>query len=94
MKIIIIGSPHHNTLGIVRSLGIKGLKPDVYLISRNKEVGCVKSKYINNIEFFESEESVVDYLLRQNTLGEKAILLFSSDSASSAIDATYNMLKN
>lgn len=93
-KTIIIGAPHHNTLGIVRSLGAKGLKPDVYLVSRSKAPGCVKSKFINKIEFFESEESVVDHLLRKNSLGEKSILLLSSDSVSSAIDAKYNVLKN
>lgn len=92
-KAIIVGAPHHNTLGLVRSLGIKGLKPDVYLISPNKHLGCMKSKYIGEIIFFDSANELVNYLLINKSTTEKHVLFASGDPISAAIDKEYENLK-
>ena len=36
-NIIVIGGNHHNTLGVIRSLGYKGLRPYVILITNNNK---------------------------------------------------------
>lgn len=93
-KAIIVGAPHHNSLGLVRSLGIKGLKPDVYLISPNKKLGCMKSKYIGEVIFFDSANNLVKYLIGNKPLEGKHILFASGDPISAAIDREYENLKD
>ena len=46
MKVIVIGINHHNTLGVVRSLGYKGLKSHVIIMCRQKNPYVCYSKYI------------------------------------------------
>ena len=46
--IVVIGASHHNTLGVIRSLGYKGIMPILLLISPNKKSYVAKSKYIKN----------------------------------------------
>lgn len=36
-NIIVIGGNHHNTLGVIRLLGYKGLRPYVILITNNNK---------------------------------------------------------
>ena len=48
MSILIIGSDHHNTLGVLESLGEKGVKPDVIVTTRSHTDNSfvLKSKYV------------------------------------------------
>ena len=46
-KIVIIGGTHHNTLSMIRSLGVKGIKPDVILCGSDNNSYVLTSKYIN-----------------------------------------------
>ena len=47
-KTIVIGGNHHNTLGVIRSLGRKGVMPYVILTSGDNNSFVLKSKYIKN----------------------------------------------
>ena len=61
--IIVVGTSHHNTLGVIRSLGYKGIKPILLLISPDKKSYVAKSKYIKNAYYLDAEESLVSFLL-------------------------------
>lgn len=96
-KVIVVGADHHNTLGMVRSLGIKGIKPDVYLVKdKNTKITTVKSKYINTNKIFASDQDVIDYLKSQSIVDtiDKPVILLGSDSAVACIDANYINLKD
>ena len=92
-KAIVVGAPHHNTLGLIRSLGIKGLSPLLYLITSEDNNSNVKSKYVSEVKYFKTEEDVVQYLLNSKTK-EKAVLFASGDPISLCLDIHYEELKD
>jgi len=95
-KVILIGGNHHNTLGVLRSLGQTG-KFDVCLILiglSSDFVAC--SKYVRKNEIYrvDSDEAVLDVLFKIGpTLNQKAVVICSSDGSIAAIDRNYNKLK-
>ena len=96
-KVIVIGGDHHNTLGMVRSLGKGGLRADVFLIKdKGTQVKTVVSKFINNVMIFATDQEVVNYVLEQTSLdtSEKPVILFGSDSSVACFDANYYKLKD
>lgn len=93
-QVIVIGGDHHNTLGIVRSLGIRDVRPNVFVVKPDAiSVSIVRSKYINETRIFNTEKDIANYLLTHYE-SEKSILLFSSDSVSACLDTQYEVLRN
>lgn len=92
-KVIVIGADHHNTLGVVRSLGSKGVNSDVIIIPYRKEIKKVKSKYINSIKSFPDDGQIISELLSMESCA-KHVLLVTCDIASSLLDTNYNQLKD
>ena len=62
-NIIVIGGNHHNTLGIIRSLGYKGLRPYVILITNKNKLYICYSKYIKQYKCLSSPNEIVNHLL-------------------------------
>ena len=95
-KVIVIGGDHHNTLGMVRSLGSKGILPDVYVVKPNSSAVSLRSKYIRDLRVFKTDQEVVDCLLEDKPRykGEKAILLIGSDHAEVCIDKQSDALRD
>ena len=91
--IIVIGATHHNTLGVIRSLGYKGIKPYLILISSNRKSYVAKSKYIKKSYYLDAEESVVSFLLDNfKRAGAKPIIIACYDGVESVIDESYSLL--
>lgn len=93
-KFIILGDGHFNTLGIVRSLGEVGIRPDVVLVGHNQMI-VRSSKYIQNFHHTESIEDGLEYIISEYSQ-EKArpFLLTGSDKIIAVIDRNYNRLIN
>lgn len=94
-KVIVFGGSHHNTLGLIRSLGEKGLPVICLLHTHNKrDAGLRFSKYITTLHCVRTPEEGVE-LLRTTYWNEpeKPILLFASDPAVVAVDACYDEFK-
>lgn len=91
-KFIILGDGHFNTLGMVRSLGEVGIRPDVVLVDNNLMlVGA--SKYIDNLHIADSIEDGLDYIIIEYSHdGKKPFLLTGSDKIIAVIDHNYNRL--
>lgn len=86
-KVVIIGGDHHNTLGLVRSYGIKGIKPDVILIGPTVDGFVMKSKYVGEGKRCQSATEAVEYLIRH--YGDyKGIVIVqtASDESGAALD--------
>lgn len=60
---IIIGGNHHNTLGVIRSLGYKGLNSLVILVTGEKTPYVSYSKYITKCVLLNSAKEIVPFLL-------------------------------
>ena len=55
MNVIIFGCSHHNTLGVIRSLGEKGI-PTILILVEDKGYSFVgKSKYLKEVLFVHDE---------------------------------------
>lgn len=86
-KVIVIGSEHHNTLGVIRSLGEKGLSSDVILVTNEKEPFVGKSKYIKNLYKVSTETNVLRCLIDNfGSYGLKPVVIACYDAVSSVID--------
>lgn len=76
-KFIIFGSDHYQTLGVIRSLGKKGLRPDVILHPKYSDhpFMCPNSRYVGEVHIV---DSVADgYILLLEKYGNEKIEAFS-----------------
>ena len=91
-KIIVFGGNHHNTLGVIRSLGEAGITPILILHGTNHSF-VAQSKYISQTYYVSNEEEGVKFLIEKYTKENfKPIIICCSDGASSCIDKNYNNL--
>ena len=60
---IIIGGNHHNTLGVIRALGYKGINSTVVLVTGEKKPYVSYSKYITKCVLLNSTKEIVPFLL-------------------------------
>lgn len=94
-KVIIFGNSHHNTLGLVRSLGEKGIRPILFLEPCDLRFCCVRfSKYIAKIHYLKSLEDGLRVLREEyGKEAEKPIVLNAGDPSMCLLDAHYDELK-
>ncbi len=95
-KIIVIGGIHHNTLGVVRSLGKAGLTDNIILLNVSLNDSFVgKSKYVRkeNVYRVQDEKDIVDkvYCIAI-TQKEKPVIICCGDSFINVIDDAYDFL--
>lgn len=93
-KAIVIGADHYNTLGVIRSLGEKGIP--VYLILITQNEGFVdKSKYVaQSWSVHSSEKEILEILIRNfNNEEFKPVIIPTSDFAVKTIDENLDILK-
>ena len=62
-KVVVIGGDHHNTLGVIRGLGEKGIAPDLILVTPSKMTYVDASKYIARQWKIDCDDEIVDLLL-------------------------------
>lgn len=95
-EVIIFGGCHHNTLGVLRSLGRKGINSFVLLHDYLPLEKCfvLKSKYIKGFKRVKDCEEGISYLLSgvESGCNHKPVVICTSDEASSFIDKNYNNL--
>lgn len=93
-RIIVIGSAHHNTLGMLRSLGFAGFKVDLILIGHRKKF-VSKSRYVNRLFVFSDFNELRQHLdanYRNET--QKTIIISCTDAVASFLDQRYEELKH
>lgn len=94
-KIIVIGGDHHNTLGVVRSLGEKGLKPDVIIVSSDAQSFVAKSKFIGMLHIVRNDTEIVPRLLMYyKQESQRPVIICCTDASSSIIDIHSDELRS
>lgn len=99
INVAVIGGNHHNTLGVVRSLGEQGVKKEnihILLIGKhipNQNIISV-SKYVirENVDNDDSYETIIGWLTRLSKDGIKRVVICCSDGASEVIISNKNKL--
>lgn len=91
---IVIGGDHHNTLGVIRSLGKQGIKPDVIICPSSGRSYVSKSKYVNKYIHLKSADMVTSYLIKSyQGCEERPIIISCSDVVAAVIDDSLDKLK-
>lgn len=86
-EIFVLGACHHNTLGVIRSLGMAGITPKVVIVRHNKSPYIVYSKYIGEKWVVDTNDEAISILLGQKkAYDSKPIVIACSDSLSSLVD--------
>lgn len=84
-KVIVFGCNHQNMLGLVRSLGEKGIRP--YCVLLNQQDGMVfQSKYPIECHWVASPQDGYDYIITHFKETPKPILISSDDVTESLFD--------
>ena len=92
---IIIGGNHHNTLGVIRALGYKGIKSLVILVTEEQLPYVSYSQYISKCVLLKTKQEIVPYLLDYSKgIKEKSVIISCADFVTSELDNSYNALKD
>lgn len=93
-KVIIICDNHHNGLGLVRSFGRCGVKPDGIIIASNiRDEFVSKSKYWNVTRICRSPQEIIKILLEEYEKQEKKpVLIPCSDTIAMILDSNVSLL--
>ena len=94
-EVVIIGGIHHNMLGVIRSLGEKGIKSNIIVTTDKKFAYITKSKYVKkHFQILEDETKIKEILL-DNFINKKnkAILIPTSDFSALFIDKNLKELQ-
>lgn len=92
-KVLVIGGDHHNTLGVIRSLGERGVKSDLVLVTPAQMTFVDASKYVERCWKLNDDDSIVSLLLTEyKGEEEKPVIICSSDISSSIIDRNRDKL--
>lgn len=85
MKYIVFGYDGRNTLGQIRSLGVKGIAPTIILVGTFDGV-CEASRYCGRVHRVTDEQEGVNLLLSQYAdNNEKAVIYTDSDGVVGAL---------
>ena len=91
-KFIIFSEEHYNPLGVVRSLGEKGIKP-IAIIIKGNPVLTSKSKYLSKVHYVESREEGYQILLESYADENCPPFVYSCDDTTECfLDEHYNEL--
>lgn len=90
---IIIGGNHHNTLGVIRALGLKGIYSTVVLVTDEQNPYVSYSKYIKTCVILKNKQKIAPWLVEHSKhLQCKAVIFSCADFVTSELDKFYNEL--
>lgn len=99
IEAVVVGGIHHNTLGVIRSLGDnKVVKFNVFLLLIDPDLRVnnyvAKSKYVKtiNVGIVKSDDDIIEYLLDLSKDKKKRVVVCCSDGSSEKIIENYNIL--
>ena len=93
--IIVIGVTHHNTLGMLRCIGMAGYHVDCLIMTDGKSNGFVAhSRFVKRTVACDSNQPVVDILKHYESESQKPIIITCTDNAASELDECYDEIKD
>ena len=93
-KVIVIGGDHHNTLGVIRGLGERGIFSDLVLVVPTGITFVDSSKYVTKRCRIDDDKELIELLLREYGCEQgKPVVICCSDTSSGIIDDNRDKLK-
>ena len=93
MEIVVVGSDHYNTLGVVRSIGIAGLKCHLVITEPHLRSFVASSKYVSQcIRTSSNPEDIISaiFQLTEQLRDQQIVIVPTTDTVAIAIDEHYN----
>lgn len=93
-KIIVFGENHHNTLGLIRSLGAAGLFCDLIVVDKSKvEPYIIRSKFVKSHIIVADVTEGLEYLRKMYEYEkDKPVIFPTYDTEAKILDEYYNEL--
>lgn len=92
-NVFVIGGNHHNTLGVIRSLGTVGISPYLLLSSKDESPYVALSKYIKEKWIFKSDLEIISFLVSY-PCERNSVLISCSDTLAYLVDTNYEVLSS
>lgn len=94
-KIYIFGGDHHNTVGLIRSIGESSLDCTIIalIVSEHKSPFTIHSKYVNEYKIVPTEDDGLNYLIEIGNTSCKGVLLCAGDGPAAIVDNNLNKLQ-
>ena len=94
-RFIVVGMEHYNPLGVIRSLGQNGIRPD-YIAIKYKSAVASCSKYVTTAHFVDSVEEAYEVLVSKYGQEKelKPFVITTDDDVESFLDLHYDDLKD
>lgn len=96
-RVIVFAIEHYNPLGVIRTLGKRGIRPD-YIAEKGRVRLSSKSKYLNKVHEVENVDEGYEVLLKEYgevyKTGKKPIIICSDDKTIGHLDQHYDDLKD
>lgn len=93
IKVIIIGSTHHNTYSMVRCFAEYGILPYLILCGQSNSY-LAKSNLIEDVDIVNSEEIAISLLINKYAKFRGSIVISCSDAVASLLDQSYEKLRD
>ena len=92
-KAVIIGKDHHNALGVIESLGWKGIRPYIVILSPRNKSYLGHSKYVESGWTCATEDELVEILLENfHDTESKAVAYACDDESAVMLDKNHEAL--
>ncbi len=92
-EVLILGGNHQNPLGVMESLGRKGIMSNVIIQNNKKNSFVLKSKYVKRSWICSNSEEIIQCIL-ENFQGrkDKVVTFACSDNTASLLNENYDLL--
>jgi predicted ATP-grasp superfamily ATP-dependent carboligase len=92
-EVIVIGGNHHNTLGVIRALGEKGIVPNLILVTKGKRPFVSYSRYLKRVVLIPNDEMIPKTLLDEfKEVDSPPVVICCSDSSAGLLDSQRHKL--
>lgn len=94
IQVIVFGKDRYNTLGLIRSLGRKGIAVFLLLKKTSTPSYCHLSKYVSQVKKVDTIEEGISFLMHNFAVPNdlKVVIIPTSDSIASQLDLNYDAL--
>ena len=100
MTVVVIGGLHHNTLGVIRSLGEakeSNIEIVVLIVGEhiNRSNFISVSKYVNRdkVCYVDTNACIVEWLIENASYNEKQVVICCSDGSAEAVISNHELIK-
>lgn len=93
-KVIVLGSDHYNTIGVVQSLGREGLYVIVVINNKGNDTLIARSRYVRELYQAENYNEGIDLIVNKLVDNAPTVIIPCGDEAALLLEKNKDRLKN